>query len=400
LGKNYSHIVLVLLLLFAQACSKKKSAMPDLRESYSYLDTRPFGTSVAYAIVRHAYPSNTVMLSKKEIADNYNWTSDTASVYFNISRNFFANDRDAEALLEFVYKGNTAFIASSNIDSALLNRLFCKLAMPNNYFMQTYDTTSTKYVDAINQYEENYSYFYYPFVNYFTEVNGSYARIAGYNGGGNINMFVFMWGKGRFYFHCEPRAFSNYFLLTKNNYLYMQQLIQMLPAVPQNLYWDTYYGRKNYASNAKSSGSTWSVLFKYPPLKYAFLICLALLLFFIFFNSKRKQRIVPVIKPTENTSIAFAEAIAGLYLSKKDNKVVAEKMITYFNEHVRTKYFLNMHINDSSYADILSRKSNVAMDTTKQLTDAIVDINASEKVSDEKLLLLNGLIEKFFKRVS
>ncbi len=397
MGKKYSHIVLILLILFAQACSKKKSVLSDLRESYSYSDTRPFGTSVAYDIVKHAYPSNNVMLSKKEIGDNYNWTSDTASLYFNISRNFFANDRDAEALLEFVYKGNTAFIASSNIDSALLNKLYCKLAMPNDYFMQAYDSTSTKYVDAVNQYEENYSYFYYPFVNYFTEVNGSYARIVGYNGGGNINMFVFMWGKGRFYFHCEPRAFSNYFLLTKNNYLYMQQLIQMLPDTAQNLYWDTYYGRKNYSSNAESSGSTWSVLFKYPPLKYAFLICLALLLFFIFFNSKRKQRIVPIIKPTENTSIAFAEAIAGLYLSKKDNKVVAEKMITYFNEHVRTKYFLNMHINDSSYADILSRKSGVAIDTTKQLTDAIVNINASEKVSDEKLLLLNGLIEKFFK---
>ncbi len=394
------HIFLTLLLItFAQACTQKKSPLPDLRESYSYIDNKPFGTSLAYAIFKNAYPENKIELSKKEIGDNYNWTTDTASLYFNISRNFYVTDRDAEALLEFVYKGNTAFIATATIDTFLLNKLFCKLVTVDNYFMQEYSNTNIKYTDKLNQYKEEYSYFYYPFANYFSEINGSYARVVGYNEAGNTNMFAFLWGKGRFYFHCEPRAFSNYFLLTKNNYLYMQQLLQMLPQAPQYIYWDNFYGKKNYPANPKS-GSSLSVILKYPPLKAAFFISLFSLLLFILLGLKRKQRIVPVVKPIDNTSIAFAEAIAGLYLSKKDNKVIADKMITYFNEHVRTKYFLNIHISDSTYADILSRKSAVPIDITKQLTDTILSINASVKVSDEQLLSLNGLVENFFKRGS
>ncbi|MFN8247216.1 MAG: hypothetical protein U0T56_12660 [Ferruginibacter sp.] len=38
--------------------------------------------------------------------------------------------------------------------------------------------------------------------------------------------------------------------------------------------------------------------------------------------------------------MAFTETIARLYLQKKDNKNIADKMIMYFNEFIRTHYFL------------------------------------------------------------
>jgi hypothetical protein len=383
-----------------QACTPKKSMLPDLRESFSYADTKPFGTSIAYNIYKNAYPDNEIQINKTEFAENYSFTYDTGAVYVNISRNYYVTEKDTDALLDFVYKGNTAFISAARFDTLLMNKIYCKQAQRLNLFTKgRYENTSVSYTEDLSLYTDSFSYYYYPFGNYFSELNSSYARKAGKNKQDETNMFAFLWGKGRIYFQCEPRAFSNYFLLTKTNYKYWQEALQMLPANPSNVYWDNYYARKNYGSSNKD-GSTLSEIMKHPPLKAAFFLCLFLLLLFILLGLKRKQRIVPVIKPTENTSIAFAEAIAGLYLSNKDNKVVAEKMITYFNEHVRTKYFLNIHINDSSYADILSRKSAVPIDITKQLTDTILNINASVKVSDEQLLLLNGLIEKFFKKGS
>jgi hypothetical protein len=383
-----------------QACTPKKSMLPDLRESFSYADTKPFGTSIAYNIYKNAYPDNEIQINKTEFAENYSFTYDTGAVYVNISRNYYVTEKDADALLDFVYKGNTAFISAARFDTLLMNKIYCKQAERLNLFTKIpYENTSVSYTEDLSLYTDSFHYYYYPFGNYFSELNSSYARKAGKNKNDETNMFAFLWGKGRIYFQCEPRAFSNYFLLTKNNYKYWQEALQMLPAKASNVYWDNYYSRKNYGSS-NNNGSTLSEIMKHPPLKAAFFLCLFLLLLFILLGLKRKQRIVPVVKPTENTSIAFAEAIAGLYLSNKDNKVVAEKMITYFNEHVRTKYFLNIHINDSSYADILSRKAAVPIDITKQLTDSILSINASVKVSDEQLLLLNGLMEKFFKRGS
>jgi hypothetical protein len=390
-----------MLLGILQACNPKKSPLPDLRESFSYKDFKPFGASVAYSILQNAYPDNYIHINKTEFAENYSLTSDTGSVYINISRNYFATEKDADALLEFVYKGNTAFISAERFDTLLLNKIYCKKEDNFNFYTKVpYANTAVSYTEDLSLYKDSFHFYYEPLDNYFSELNSSYARKVGVNENGKTNMFAFLWGKGRIYFQCEPRAYSNYFLLSNNNYKYWQEVLQMLPANPTYVYWDNYYARKNFSSGGNKSGSTLSEVMKYPPLKYAFFISLFLLGLFILLGIKRKQRIIPVVKPTENTSIAFAEAIAGLYLSNKDNKVVAEKMITYFNEHVRTKYFLNIHINDSSYADILSRKSAVSIDITKQLTDTILSINASLKVSDEQLLLLNGLIEKFFKKGS
>ncbi len=398
--KQTTHIIFYgLLLVFFYGCTEETNKKPDLRESFSYRDPRPFGTSVAYAITKNIFTPQKVDINKTPFADNYGWDYDTASLYINISRNYYVTERDAESLLDFVYKGNTAFISADNYDTLLLNKLYCKqneADFYSKYMLSEMRNTSSKLTDGLTIYDEKFSYFYFPFSNYFKEINGSYARIVGYNDAGKANFFVFLWGKGRVYFHNEPRTFSNYFLLTKNNYLYLQSILQMMPARPLNIYWDNYYSNKNYVANAENK-STLDTIMKYPPLAKAFFIAIGLLLLYIFFNSKRRQRIVPVIKPTQNTSIAFAEAIAGLYLNKKDNKIIAEKIITYFNEHVRSKYFVTINVNDPNYADTLSRKSGVAFEIVDELTATIKTINNSPTVSDEQLLHLNGLTEKFFK---
>ena len=398
--KSIFYIVCLLFLCGINACQSDNKKKPDLRESFSYKDPRPFGTSVAYNVVKKMYANKNLEVNKKTFADNYGWDYDTASLYINISRNYYATERDAESLMEFIYKGNTAFISAANYDTVLLNKLYCKQNTPVSFqdnSISSLKNTSVRFNDNLSLFDEKYSYYYLPFKNYFSEINGSYARIVGYNDESQTNFFVFLWGKGRIYFHNEPRALSNYFLLTKNNYLYLQEILQMMPEKPENIYWDNYYSNKNYAPGNNNGSSTIGTLMKYPPLAKAFFIAIALLLLYMFFNSKRRQRIVPVIKKTENSSIAFAEAIAGLYFNKKDNKIIAEKIITYFNEHVRTKLFITGNVNDVGYADLLSRKSDVNPDEINDLVIHIKRIQKIERVTDQQLLKLNELTEKFFK---
>ncbi len=398
--KNLLHITCLLLLFFLNACQSDNKKKPDLRESFSYRDTRPFGTSVAYSILKKRYANENLEVNKKTFADNYGWDYDTASLYINISRNYYVTDRDAESLMAFIYKGNTAFISAAKYDTILLNKLYCRQNEPM-YFSGieslSLKNTAVRFNENLSLYNENYSYYYLPFVNYFSEINNSYGRIIGYNDEGNPNFFVFMWGKGRIYFHNDPRALSNYFLLTKNNYLYLQEILQMMPEKPENVYWDNYYSNKNFSTNADNGSSTIGTLMKYPPLAKAFFIAISLLLLYMFFNSKRRQRVVPVIKKSENTSIAFAEAIAGLYFNKKDNKIIAEKIITYLNEYIRTKLLISTNVNDIGYAELLSRKSAVDFRIVDELVAVIKSIHKGEKVTDQLLLKLNGLTEIFLK---
>ena len=116
------------------------------------------------------------------------------------------------------------------------------------------------------------------------------------------------------------------------------------------------------------------------------------------FGGKRKQRIVPVVKPVQNTSIAFTEAVAALYLVEKNNKNIADKMISYFNEFIRTRYFLNIHTVNADLITVLSKKSGVEHDKVQSLYYAIQQIGTAESVSDFELLSLNEQIQLFYKK--
>jgi hypothetical protein len=371
-----------------------------MRETYNYRETKPFGTYAAFNLLKQSYPAHVIEINNEDFADYYLRDSDTSSLYINISKNFYATEREISSLLTYVWNGNTAFIAAANIDTLLLNKMFC--TQKNNEFInlfkpKPYTSTAVRLISALSETKTDYTYFFLPFANAFPTLNGGYSRKMGYNADSTTNFFIFYYGKGKLYLHAEPRAFSNYFLLTANNHEYLKHIYEVLPPYPEKIYWDNHYNKENYHRIGRSSFSTFSTIMKYPALANAFWIALTLLLLYIFFNSKRRQRIVPVLKTPDNTSIAFAEAIAGLYLSEKDNKLIADKMITYFNEFLRTKYFITGTINDPGYADTLSKKSGVAPDQTIALVNAITGTVASKNISDRQLLELNGLIENFYK---
>lgn len=345
--KGILHIILIIACTPTFiSCNKSNSKLPDLKK-YNYTDTRPFGAYTAYHLFENIYPDKFININKKPFSKFYNSTHiDSSSLYINISNKFYVTEADAQSLIDFVYEGHTAFIAASVIDTILLSKIFSRqentewLAMLNG---QKFKKTAVKLLPDEFSERDSFSYYYFPFLNYFSELHGDRGRITGYNQDGKPNFMVFFWGKGRLYLHCEPRALSNYFLLTGDNHLYLKQIMQMMDEDPGNVFWDDYYNRVNYRETQDGSFSTFSAIMKHPALAMAFWIALSLLLLYILFGIKRKQRIIPVINPVQNTSIAFTEAVAGLYLTEKNNKNIADKMIGYFNDYIRTHYFLNVN---------------------------------------------------------
>ena len=132
---------------------------------------------------------------------------------------------------------------------------------------------------------------------------------------------------------------------------------------------------------------------KHPPLKAAFWLSLLLLLMYILFGGKRVQRIIQQLKPNENTTVTFTETIGRLYLQKKDNKNIADKMITYFNEYIRNT---TNHINDD-FIVMLSRKSGVDRDKVDTIYRTITAAQRSNEVNDYQLLSLQEQIQQFYK---
>ncbi len=383
-------------VIMASGCSDNKK-LPDLRESYSSRETAPFGAYAAKRLAESAIPGKKVSMNRRSFSKHFSSSNDTNAIYFSISRNLFVTEEDAQAMVDYVYAGNTLFLSAAQFDTILLQKLLCEQerTITMDILQLNYANTRLSLDEKLDPSKEDFKYYYKPFVNSFSSIKVSYNHVIAYNSSGKPNSFILFWGKGRLILHCDPRAFSNYFLLQDNNYRYFQKLLRVA-GTPAKIYWDDYYRNQNVRRQGERKFSALNEILKHPSLAISFWIFVLMLALFVLFGSKRLQRVIPVIKKNENSSVAFTETIARLYLQHHDNKNIADKMVTYFHEFIRNKYFLSA-TSGTDFIHSLSRKSGVPFGQTESLYHTIEKINNLSRVDDRLLLDLNTQIHEFYK---
>jgi hypothetical protein len=372
------------------------NALPSLKETYFKQDANPFGGLLAYQQLNLLFAPRTFTTVEEKFNKAFSGVNDTGTLYVNVSRNYYTDDDDTEAILRYVAAGNTAFIAASSFDTVLLSRLRVKQAETfefpaiANMVFTGVKTASPPFNDSTR-----YKYFYMPFRQHFQRVHPQ-AKVLGINDDGMPNFIVVYYQLGRFYLHCEPRIFSNYFLMQPHNYQYLQQLFAYVPGQPAALHWDDYYNKHNTLPGKKNKKGAWDILFSYPAMAWATSLALAMLLLFVLFARKRRQRIVPEIVPAINTSVAFTQTVSQLYLQQHNNRDIADKQINYLMEHIRSRYFISTATLNQATLLLISRKSGFSEADTQALFTLVASVQAREQISDDTLLTLNQYIEKFY----
>jgi hypothetical protein len=377
-----------------------------MKESYGQDEKIPFGAYVTYHRISQIF-SDYRILSFDQPFDSLNnyVTADLQkgySLYFLITKSLLLNDSDVNGLLDYVKSGNDLFLSADFIDQKLTNQL--KINIDRNAETATRmngvmkDTwVSMDYGVKIKG--SQYGYFYFPFLNYFTDYPQDYSRVLGVNENNQANFILFFLGKGRLYLHLAPKAFSNYFLMTNKNIHYLENVFSYLRLSPNRVFWDDYYNHlsafRMSGSGNKNNFSSLQVVMQHPGLKWTFWIIVALILLFVLTQMKRKQRVIPQVNTPVNATGDFVQSISRLYYQNKNNKQIAEKMISYFYESLRNKYFINIPAHDERFLQQLLEKSEGSTEDMNTLVGLIEMIHAQEKVSDEELKELNKRIENF-----
>ena len=394
------------------SCHQEKRVLPPLNESYRKSDKQPFGSYVAYKEFRHLFNDRYIETVTDPFDEEWNnikeYSADKKySLYFLITKNLVLNYSEVNAFMDYVKAGNDLFISADYVDSRLLENINCSTERTGEI---ADETKGIMHETGVSMYFGNnfnaltYGYYYYPFLNALSGYDTSFARVLGVNEIHTPNYVILFAGRGRIYLHVAPRIFSNYFLLTGDNYKYFENVISYLRSDPKNIYWDEYYKnttssrrKNNNGPNSEDTFSTINVISQHPPLLWAFWLAIAGLLLYVLFNIKRKQRVINIVKPNVNTTVTFTETVGRLYLQKKNNNHIAEKMITYFYEHIRNKYFISTAIINDEFIDSLSGKSGISREKTRQLFSLIERVQSEENVDDVELLQLNAEIETFIK---
>lgn len=203
------------------------------------------------------------------------------------------------------------------------------------------------------------------------------------------NFIKVKFGKGYIYAHAEPLFLTNYYLLKPGNVKYAQDVFSYLQ--DRETLW--------FVSN-KSSESRFFMRFilSNPALKYAWWIFLGGLILFIFFNAKRKQRIVPVTEPLRNTSLDFVKSIGNLYLQEGDFHDMMAKKAQYFLNKVRMDLLIDTQHLDEEFAKKLHLKTGKTME---MINEAMALIKKAQdpyaSVMKEDLTRINKLLDEILK---
>jgi hypothetical protein len=408
--KKYLPYILALLLLGAILAlfltgNNKKERQLDERITLRKQDKIPYGTFVAYKGLEHLFPKAAIYTNRYEPGywDSLsNYESNQALII--ITGKFNANESEMKKLISFIEKGNDVFVSARTISYSAGDVMACEVTTEDN---SSYNQENVKANDSLVVYldappfqkQTNYSYPGRKLDASFSAVDEKVTEILGKDDLGNPNFIRLRAGKGNFYIHLAPLAFTNYFLLHKENVAYYEKALSVINPAATKVVWDEYFLNKKFADGNNDKKKGWfSVLSRYPALKAALLTAIFTLLLYVLLGMRRRQRFIPVVKKPRNDSMDFVKTIGRLYFDKGDHKNLCKKMSAYFLEHVRNKYKLLTGSLDDEFVKKLQYKSGVEEQEVRGIVSFIKYVDDAPGISHKELTDFHKQLESFYKK--
>ncbi|MHA4847003.1 DUF4350 domain-containing protein [Flavitalea antarctica] len=397
-------LVVAVIMLFG--CRKEKRLNEKL--TFWKNDKIPYGTYYAYENLARIFPGVDISINKNS-PDKYNIASldnltnpkpDSSrpgeSAMIIIAPVVAPDRRELQAMMNYISEGNHIFISAMQFSENLMDSLKLKTQFESGF--ESLDDSLT--LRLIHPVEDDTTLFTYPgrqLDNHLKKFDDNITQVLGFNQDNKANFVKFAYeGGGSLFIQLAPAAFTNFFLLHKNNKDYYDQALSYLPPHLDEVIWDEYFRyHRNGSGNENNDFSAFSWMMKQPALAWTIWLLLLLFLLIYLFESKRKQRVIPVKPTLKNASVDFVQTIGRLYLQRKDNKNLAGKMTTHFLEQVRQHYNITTSNLDQQFEKKLSYKSGHSPEEVKDLVNHIRVVQERPLVSDELLLAFNQKLEKF-----
>ena len=342
-----------------------------------------------------------------------------ASNYVFIGPALFLDTLDVNALLEFVEKGNNAFVSSRIISSKLMDELYVLCNDGWEWYDYSYD-----YMDSIRlnlndrSLKQDSSTYLFSMKRDSTLKYRNWSFIAdsltceedtglwpmGYIDDEMINYVKRSYGEGTFYLHTTPMAFTNLHLLKDQNVAYVNAVFSNFSE--GNIYWDDFNrisleaGRRmNNRRNISSEGPLKYIL-QQEAFAWAWYLLLALSLLYVIFGSKRTQRVIPVLEKNSNSSLEFISTIGTMYFNQNDHKKLCEEQMKLFLADLRGKYRVNTNLPENELIIRLAQKTEVPQDLIKKIFLYHKNISQSDFVSENTMIEFYQLLNQFTKTAS
>ena len=380
-----------MLLVLYTVIEANKPKPVDWSVTLSKNDKIPYGGFVFFQQLQDLFPNVAIHTCSTPLYEQINNSYKKNTAYLLISSTFAPSQSDVVEMKNYVEKGNYIFASADQFQRAFLNAF--KLETGTRFSLLTKDSTSINFVNPALRSSKDYTFYRATIDAYFTKTDTAKSIILGANNHRQPDFIKVPYGKGAFFIHSNPVCFSNYFLLHGNNASYASKALSYIPANVTEVFWDEYYKARR-----QGASTPFRFLLSNEYLRWAFRLALIGLLLYVLFEMKRRQRIIPVIKPLRNSTLDFIKTISALYFNEGNNNDIANKKVTYFLEFVRTRFNLSTHEMGEPFIEQLSRKSGVEKEYVAGLINMLTKL-PWQNVSDRLLVVLNNKIDNFYKQV-
>ncbi len=365
-------------------------------ESYSNVDKAPYGLYVLDQEIDSLLSENTIERTEENMYHFFrykNYDTLQPSSTISIKGYSYIDEYSLNELIEYIAEGNTALIFQNNFSGIEgLTTQTIPLRFEDDFDIDTAELSfslTNKNLTTYSFIPKNPNFIYFNLSDSMRES----VEILGYstiNGEKYPNLIRIPEGKGSLILGTEPIIFTNYNLLKSNNHLYIADVFSYLPKGK------TYLSVTKLTDNDKyESRSILRFILNNPALKWMWYFFLITLVVFIFFTAKRKQRVIPIIKPLPNTTVDFTKTVSNLYLQNKDYADLINKSIIYTLENIRRKYWIDTTKLDEQFILSLHAKTGKDKQDIKQFVSLVEQFRTSPNYASEELLVaLNKITEK------
>jgi hypothetical protein len=364
----------------------------DWSPSYEQNDSRPFGAKVFYDLIKKGDS-----IWKDVNRPPYEWIEEAPSqaIYVFVNQYFDSDPEETEKLVNWVESGGHLFISAADFSEPLLDSLSIRTKIfPEDFSLTRISQLSLEkpmhLPDSILFEEFNLGVYFKWGDSVQVSTLGKIQSTAALDTlGAQPNFIQIRKGNGLVTLHAFPEAFSNYFLLDKNNKVYTEQVLGTWD-LGQPVFLDQYI---KIGKNTNLSPLYLILSNKY--LSTAYFTCWILLVLWVVFEGKRRQKAINVIHPPQNKSLEFAKTIASMYLKQPNMTELGHLQIKLFWDYCRTHFLLQMEENKMDGIILLSEKSGVDLELSKATVLKLTELEKRENLGQEDIQHIHQTIEKF-----
>ncbi|MBC8173215.1 MAG: hypothetical protein H7X71_04840 [Chitinophagales bacterium] len=407
----------------------------DWTETYYINQDQPFSTEVLADLMKEYFEEKKFTVVRNKLIQVLEDDADEHRNYMFAGNTFFMDDSTCTTFINFISKGNDAFIAANRLSDDVCEHLF-NVDQEEDYgndpptiypddsttisFLPEEDITenntiieylpaekielhlkkenlSNTYAYQIRDKNESYDWNYIPndFIN-------SGSRQYPLTSIGEIketgtNFARIQIGKGNIYILTTPIVLTNFYLIKEENLPYTSHLFSYLKE--GDIIWDEYSKNNHFTEEGmEETEGPLQFILSQTALRWGWYTMLAGVLIFMVFRSKRMQQTIPITEPNINKSLEFIQSIGRMYYLRNDQKQLVQQQMKLFIQFVKEKYRINIQTVNDEKIQKLSLKSQISIEEIEMIIQTYQELELSGMITDKQLMHFHSLTENFYQR--